>query len=124
MGRLARPNAVWPWIVLALVAVACSWAVDRVVVVGTSMAPTYRPGDRLLLVRRLRRLRVGDLVAFDDPRGSGRRLVKRVQVVRGDLVNVVGDNVTSSTDSRDFGPVPASVIRHLVIRRYALGGPP
>jgi signal peptidase I len=95
-----------------------------VVVVGTSMAPTYRPGDRLLLVRRLRRLRVGDLVAFDDPRGSGRRLVKRVQVVRGDLVNVVGDNVTSSTDSRDFGPVPASVIRHLVIRRYALGGPP
>jgi signal peptidase I len=124
MGRLARPNAVWPWIVLALVAVACSWAVDRVVVVGTSMAPTYRPGDRLLLVRRLRRLRVGDLVTFDDPRGSGRRLVKRVQVVRGDLVNVVGDNVTSSTDSRDFGPVPASVIRHLVIRRYALGGPP
>jgi signal peptidase I len=124
MGRLATPNAARLWVVLMAAAVACSWALDRVVVVGTSMAPTFRPGDRLLLVRRLRQLRVGDLVAFDDPRGSGRRLVKRVQAVRGALVDVVGDNAASSSDSRDFGAVPSTAIRHLVVHRYALGAAP
>jgi signal peptidase I len=123
MGRLARPNATWLW-PLVVVAAASLWAFDRVVVAGTSMAPTYNPGDRLLLVRRLRRLRVGDLVAFDDPRDPARRLVKRVQNIRGDVVDVVGDNATASTDSRDFGSVPSTVIRHLVVRRYALGGSP
>ncbi len=109
---------------MASLGALCAWGLDRVEVVGSSMSPTFADGDRLLLVRRLRPLRVGDLVAFDDPRGSGRRLVKRVQLLHGDLVDVVGDNAASSTDSRDFGPVPATAIRHLVARRYAQGGEP
>jgi nickel-type superoxide dismutase maturation protease len=124
MGRLARPRVGRLWLLASGVAVLCAWGLDRVEVVGSSMSPTFRHGDRLLLVRRLRRLREGDLVAFDDPRGTGRRLVKRVQSVQGDLVEVVGDNVASSTDSRDFGPVPVTSVRHLVAHRYAHGVEP
>jgi nickel-type superoxide dismutase maturation protease len=113
----------WPWAVACAVA-ACAWAFDRVVVQGTSMSPTFQPGDRLLLARRLRRLRSGDLVVLDDPRGTGVRLVKRVVSVRGDEVEVAGDNTTSSTDSRAFGAVRQSTIRHVVVRRYGTGGAP
>lgn len=97
------------------------WAFDRVEVEGDSMAPTFRAGDRLLLARRWRPLRVGDLVVLDDPRG-GRRLVKRVAAVRGTEVEVRGDNDEGSTDSRQFGIVEAASISHLVLRRYASGG--
>ena len=113
----------WSW-PIALAAAACAWAFDRVEVHGTSMSPTFEPGDRLLLVRRLRRLRPGDLVALDDPRGTGDRLVKRVAAVRGDEVEVAGDNAPSSTDSRAFGAVPLASIRHLVVRRYGVGAAP
>lgn len=88
------------------------------------MVPTFLPGDRLLLVRRLRPLRCGDLVALDDPRGTGLRLVKRVVAIRDEEVDVAGDNASSSTDSRSFGAVHRSSIRHLVVRRYAHGGAP
>jgi nickel-type superoxide dismutase maturation protease len=110
--------------VAALVAASCAWAFDRVVVEGWSMDPTFAPGDRLLLVRRWRVLRPGDLVAFDDPREPGRRLVKRVHVVRTDSVEVLGDNPAASTDSRAFGPVPKAAVRHFVVRRYATGVAP
>ena len=107
-----------------LAAGACAWAFDRVVVNGTSMSPTFHPGDRLLLVRRLRPVREGDLVALDDPRGTGLRLVKRVVAIRGDQVEVAGDNEAGSTDSRTFGPVATKSISYLVVRRYATGGAP
>jgi nickel-type superoxide dismutase maturation protease len=88
--------------------------VRRVVVEGESMRPALRPGDRLLVLRLGRRLRVGDVIALRDPRLPERVLVKRVAEVRADggLV-VLGDNPAASTDSRVFGPVP----RHLVLGR-------
>ncbi len=101
---------------IAAVALA-AWSFERVEVQGLSMAPTYAPGDRLLLVRRYRAPRVGDLVALRDPRG-GRRLVKRVAAVEGAMVRVAGDNWASSTDSRQFGPLPRAQLSHLVVRRY------
>jgi signal peptidase I len=105
---------------LALVGgVICARLFDRVVIEGTSMTPTYRPGDRLLLMRRLRPLRPGDVVALDDPLGSGRRLVKRVFAIRGDGVELRGDNPAASTDSRTFGPIPLAHVSHVVVRRYA-----
>jgi nickel-type superoxide dismutase maturation protease len=101
------------------VAGALAWALERVEVHGTSMSPTFEPGDRLLLVRRFRPLRAGDLVALPDPRDASRRLVKRVVAVRGGVVEVRGDNEAASTDSRDFGAVRTTSVRHLVVRRYA-----
>jgi len=102
----------------AAVVGAAWWVLDRVEVVGASMSPTYEEGDRLLLVRRYRALRPGDLVALRDPRDASRTLVKRVVDVDGDGVTVRGDNGAASTDSRAFGAVPARAVTHLVAKRY------
>jgi signal peptidase I len=119
MARLSRRRAI---VVVRLVvaAVAVSrWIFDRVEVEGGSMLPTFAPGDRLLLVRRWRPVRTGDLVIVPDPRDEARRLVKRARATHGDDVEVLGDNAEASTDSRAFGPVPASSITYFVVRRYA-----
>ena len=104
----------------------------RLRVAGESMVPALLPGDRVLVWRGLGPfrppIRVGDLVALADPRdpatrGSGgvpreRLMVKRVAGRQGDEVILRGDNEAASTDSRHFGPVPASAIRGRVIYRY------
>lgn len=92
----------------------------RVVVRGASMSPTLEPGDRLLVVRA-RRLRVGQLVAVPDPRRPSLLLVKRIAAVRGDMVELRGDNRRASTDSSVFGDVPERAVVGRAIRRY---GPP
>jgi nickel-type superoxide dismutase maturation protease len=106
----------------ALSAAAGVW-LRRVEVTGDSMVPTLLPGDRLL-VRRvgpLGRLRAGDLVTLRSPPGPGRPpvLIKRVLQVDSGTVDVRGDNPSASTDSRWFGPVPASAVTGKVLYRYA-----
>ncbi|MEA2825633.1 MAG: hypothetical protein QOG43_72 [Actinomycetota bacterium] len=91
--------------------------ITRVAVEGDSMLPTLLPGDRLVVVRR-RRSRPGDLVTVPDPRDPGRVMVKRVAQVTSEGVVVRGDNPHASTDSRQFGPVPAPSIRGRVVYRY------
>ena len=81
------------------------------------MSPALMPGDRLLVVRA-RRVRRGDLVAVFDPRQRGRTIVKRVALVAGDAVTVLGDNPGASTDSRVFGPVDRRDLRGRVVYRY------
>jgi nickel-type superoxide dismutase maturation protease len=89
----------------------------RVEVAGESMAPALQPGDRLL-VTPLLPIRGGDVVALRDPRDRGRVLVKRVAAIGGDGVVVLGDNRAASTDSRDFGPVPARALLGRCFWRY------
>ena len=81
------------------------------------MSPALIPGDRLLVVRT-RRVRRGDLVAVLDPRERSRTIVKRVDLVEGDAVTVIGDNSGASTDSRVFGPVHRRDVRGRAIYRY------
>ena len=81
------------------------------------MSPTLVPGDRLLVVRT-RRVRRGDLVAVPDPRERGRTIVKRVELVEGEAVTVLGDNPGASTDSRVFGPVDRRDLRGRAVYRY------
>ena len=106
------------------VAVACVWAVrrlvSRVTVDGDSMSPALVPGDRLLILRS-HSLASGDVVAVRDPRDPTRLLVKRVVVIdpRSRLVSVEGDNRAASTDSRVFGPVPIAAIVGKAVYRYA-----
>lgn len=90
--------------------------VRRVSVEGTSMAPTYQPGDRLTAVRRWRRVRAGDVVVVRDPRVPERWLLKRCVARVGDRLDLRGDNGAESTDSRDFGTVPSRSVRYLVPR--------
>jgi nickel-type superoxide dismutase maturation protease len=84
---------------------------------GESMRPSLEPGDRLVVVRT-RRPRPGQVVALDDPRQPGRVVVKRVAAAGDAGVTVVGDNPAASTDSRHYGPVPATVVRGRAVWRY------
>jgi signal peptidase I len=93
-----------------------------VTVSGESMAPAYRNGDRLLVVRSRRRARVGSVIVFVPPAGytDVPWLVKRV-VGLGDAglpgrLVVRGDAVVS-LDSRHFGPVERDAVIGVVVRR-------
>jgi nickel-type superoxide dismutase maturation protease len=104
----------------ALVALVLARRCGRVVVTGSSMQPTLKSGDRLLVIRA-GRPRPGHLVVVPDPRQPDRLLVKRAAAVHGGAVTVRGDNPASSTDSRDFGPVPVQMLKGRAVYRY---GPP
>jgi nickel-type superoxide dismutase maturation protease len=105
---------------VAAIAAARAWF-GRATVEGASMIPTFERGDHLLYMRTTRFL-PGQLVVVPDPREPARLLVKRVTSVRGDLIEVRGDNEAASTDSRTFGPVPARSVRGRVVYRYAPAG--
>lgn len=87
------------------------------------MEPELRPGDwALLLPGRGRLPRVGEVVVAEHPDRPGFELVKRVAAVspqRG-LVWLAGDNRDQTSDSDQFGPVPAGL---LVGRVVAVLGP-
>ncbi|WP_306368056.1 S24/S26 family peptidase [Nocardiopsis sp. CC223A] len=137
-------------------AAAVLWLRRRYVVVtvqGRSMAPTYRPGDRVLVRRGRSGVSAGDVVVVGEPdretgwRGSppldgrvaGRGwYIKRVVATAGDRypvevglrgacpaghVALLGDNVLS-LDSREHGPCPEHQILGVVARRMAAAGGP
>lgn len=129
--RSWRPSTV-PVALVALVAAAAGWglarAVGRVVVEGTSMAPAFLPGDRLVVLARPLGAAgwpvPGTVVAVVDPRDPDRVLVKRVASVdrAAGTLEVAGDDPGASTDSRTFGPVPKDSVLGRVVYRYAPGG--
>jgi signal peptidase I len=87
----------------------------RVIVEGTSMEPTYLPGERITALRRWRPIRIGDVVLLRDPRDADRWLLKRCVGRVGRRVDLRGDNVAASTDSRDFGLVDARDVAYIVL---------
>jgi nickel-type superoxide dismutase maturation protease len=89
--------------------------VRRVIVEGNSMAPTYQPGERLTALRRWRRVRPGDVVVVRDPSLPTGWMLKRCVAREDSLLDLRGDNVAASTDSRDFGLVPSSDAIYIVI---------
>lgn len=107
-----------------------------VTVTGVSMEPALAPGDRVL-VRRLCRTPVksGDVLVFRDP--DGRRAIKRVAALAGDVVPdsvravtggtevvppgmlvLLGDGARSG-DSRHWGFIPARQVLGLVISKLS-----
>jgi Signal peptidase, peptidase S26 len=119
---------------VAAVAVVAGLRPRRVEVVGESMLPALRPGDRLLLLRLP--APAGAVVAVGDPRDPVRTLVKRVaaapggeallpgagRLAAGSGYVVLGDNPRASTDSADFGTVPPRLLRGRAVYRYAPPG--
>jgi nickel-type superoxide dismutase maturation protease len=89
--------------------------VRRVSVEGTSMSPSYMPGERLTALRRWRPIRPGDVVVVRDPRDSSRWLLKRCVAKSGSRLDLRGDNVDASTDSREFGLVASSEVAYIVV---------
>lgn len=70
------------------------------------MAPTLRAGQ-LVIGRQTRELRPGDVVIVSH---DGLEKIKRIEKQQGDLIYLLGDNAPTSTDSRDFGWLPAKCI--------------
>ena len=100
------------------------WPLWRVAVAEQSMEPALRPGDWLLVWRRLRagrppRTRPGQLVIARHPGRPGLLLVKRAvrQEPRGWWLE--SDNPgAGAVDSRAFGVVPPGLIEGRVLLRY------
>ena len=75
----------------------------RIRVRGPSMAPTLRDGD-VVLARRTREPRSGDVVVVTWVTRPGQLSIKRATRPNGHGWHVEGDNPHASTDSRDLGP--------------------
>ena len=113
-------------------------------VMGPSMLETFNVVGDLLIVEALtplfRGYRVGDVVVAKSPTKHGQYVVKRVRAIAGDVVNVPrircsrrgpfeehiipqgyvwlqGDNPRNSNDSRDYGPVPLTLLKYRALCR-------
>ncbi len=102
--------------------IAVSRRYPRFAVSGESMLPTLQANDWVLVDEHAYASRLpkpGHIVVAPDPRQPERLLIKRVAAV--DLhgyVQIEGDNAAASTDSRDFGRVPANSVIGRVRWRY------
>ena len=88
------------------------------------MQPTLEPGDRVL-VKRLGRnteLRPGSVVVTWHPQRSKLRLIKRLKSVEETGLWLLGDNPAESTDSRQLGAVPTSLLIGEVVGRLSSQG--
>jgi nickel-type superoxide dismutase maturation protease len=118
MGRLRRARGLAA-LAVATISVAPSlarlirsWA-HRVAVEGPSMGPALRPGDWLLVDPLAQR------VVSAHPSHPDRLLIKRIHGITGDgQLDLRGDAPDASTDSRTFGPLPASAVRGRAWARY------
>ena len=84
------------------------------------MLPTLNPDDRVL-VRRVKANNgippVGAIVVAWHPSQPKRRLIKRLESLSNDGMMLLGDNPSSSTDSRQLGPIPRSALIGVVVSR-------
>ncbi|MEU4886263.1 MULTISPECIES: nickel-type superoxide dismutase maturation protease [Streptomyces] len=78
-------------------------------VVGPSMLPALRPGDRLV-VRYGAPVRPGDVVVLRHPMQQDLLIVKRAAERREGGWWMLGDNPAAESDSREFGVVPAELV--------------
>jgi signal peptidase I len=108
-----------------MAAVLVRTAFVLVTVRGSSMSPTLRDGERVL-VRRSRRIRAGQVVVF----AAARRhrsdppwLVKRVTEVEGEQFTVAGDN-PRSLGSAQLGVIARADLLGVVVRPVTRRGAP
>ena len=116
--RRWRASGIFGLIQIVVGAVTAAFIINTFVfqsyeVVGDSMLPTLRDGDRLI-INKLGKTwnsatggdyipKRGDIVIFDDPSGSNRQLVKRVIGVPGDRVEIENGVITVFNDENPEG---------------------
>jgi nickel-type superoxide dismutase maturation protease len=100
------------------------WPILRVAVAERSMEPALRPGDWLIVRRRIRaggppRIRPGQIVVARHPGRPSLLIVKRAARQEAGGWWLESDNPTAGgVDSTRFGPVPAGLIEGRVLGRY------
>ena len=104
---------------------------------GNSMYPALRHGERILVRRRAASsLRTGQIVLASQPQltetgdwtwpppespvKQRKLVVKRIGAIEGDAIELLGDNVNASTDSRELGLVGSEHIVGVYVRRMRL----
>lgn len=68
--------------------------------VGRSMAPMLRPGQLIIATPWFRKLKPGQVIILEK---NEHELIKRIERIEEGKLFVIGDNLTASTDSRQFG---------------------
>jgi signal peptidase I len=85
-------------------------------VVSPSMAPKLRPGQLILATKMFRKLRPGQVVIVAK---NDKELIKRIERIEvegeEERIFLIGDNLGSSIDSRQFGWLDKS---HVVARVF------
>lgn len=119
---------------ITFVRLLLAWRWLLVTVRGSSMQPTFRDGDRLLVRRNgSRAVRRHALIVLAYAPSSRELMVKRVAAGPGDEVPdgmpvpdrlvppghllVIGDNAAASADSRRAGYYPTDAVVGAVVRR-------
>lgn len=69
------------------------------------MHPSLKDGQIVIVKRKIKKLRIGDIVMITN---NGHELIKRIADISSGEVYVLGDNIMSSTDSRNFGWIKLS----------------
>jgi nickel-type superoxide dismutase maturation protease len=86
-------------------------------VVGNSMEPSLRSGDRVIVDPKAA-IEPGDIVLSRHPYRSSVRILKRLRSVEPDgRIFLTGDNPDDSTDSRSFGTVSRTDLLGKVVAR-------
>ena len=83
------------------------------------MSPTFKTGDHVLYrkyVKSKSNLKVGQVVIFLHPT-KDRIQIKRIKQLKENSIEVIGDNLKYSTDSRSFGFVQKEKIIGIVTSR-------
>ena len=124
--RRRRRKAIWAFFVLAIVFIKL-FAVDVVVVQGTSMEPTLREGQFLVLLKSaywIDEPQNGDIVVVQH---GTEKYIKRIVACPGEIppgedeilqegrYYIMGDNMDVSVDSRSFGAISKDLILGCII---------
>ena len=82
-------------------------------VVGTSMERTLKDGD-LVTYKKLNPknidLEIGDIVVASHPKLKSKLIIKRIYRIYQNKFDLRGDNLSSSTDSREWGLIELNSI--------------
>ncbi len=93
----------------------------RLQVSGSSMLPELQPGEEILFdpkAYRQKLPKVGDIVVARHPYQT-KQIIKRVALVLEDgSCFLIGDNTSSSTDSRSYGFIPLNKILGKVTSKF------
>ncbi|GAQ84474.1 Peptidase S24/S26A/S26B/S26C family protein [Klebsormidium nitens] len=117
-----------------------TYVMDVTTCVGPSMLPSFNAEGNIIFVEhispRLGRLKAGDVVTAQSPRNPNAVICKRILGLEGDRIRVPptmprdsirlvtvpkghvwlqGDNQFVSRDSREYGPVPAALVKGKVV---------